>query len=191
MQADLSAIQFHTDQALIARQLAETSTSRARALRTRLVAKLRRLYESDHKRSAASAFAVDEATTITLEGLLNNPTPLLDDSSTFLIDQLLLHTDPGIFDGDHPSTSASRAALSVPARNQTNRSASSSPVEVVDVEAEPPKVSRPVTPCDENSDDGEDEIDEEDLDSGKRRADSDYPSGDDSGSDDEDVGYQD
>ncbi len=91
----------------------------------------------------------------------------------------------------HPSTSASRAALSVPARNQTNRSASSSPVEVVDVEAEPPKVSRPVTPCDENSDDGEDEIDEEDLDSGKRRADSDYPSGDDSGSDDEDVGYQD
>ncbi len=52
------------------------------------------------------------ATTLALEGLLGNPTPLTDDKSTFLIDQLLLHTNPTIFDGDRPSTSASRAALS-------------------------------------------------------------------------------
>ena len=114
MQADFSAIQFHADQALLAQQLAETSTARARALRTRLVTKLRRLYESDHKRAAASAFAVDEATTIALEGLLGNPAPLTDDRSTFLIDQLLLHANPDVFESGHPSTSATYPCNTVP-----------------------------------------------------------------------------
>ena len=189
MQADFSAIQFHADQALLAQQLAETSTARARALRTRLVAKLRRLYESDHKRAAASAFAVDEATTIALEGLLGNPAPLTDDRSTFLIDQLLLHANPDVFESGHPSTSASRAALTASTRAPPALSVSSSSAEIVEVEPGSPMVIQPATPSHGGSDDGEDEIDEE-PDSGKRRADSDYPSGDESDSDD-DAGYQD
>ncbi len=186
----MSAIQFHADQAHVARQLADSSMARARAIRASLVAKLRRLYESDHDRSASSAFVVDEATTLALEGLLGNPTPLTDDKSTFLIDQLLLHTDPTIFDGDRPSTSASRAALSGTVRPLPDRSASSSPIEIVDAEPAPPIVPRPVTPRDEESDEDSDDV-EEDPDSGKRRAESDYPSGDDSSSDEEGGGYQD
>ncbi len=147
------------------------------------MAKLRRLYESDHKRAAASAFAVDTATTTALEGLLVNPDPLTDDRSTFLIDQLLLHADPHIFDGDHPSTSASRAALIASTRAPPPRSVSSSSAEIVEVQPGSPMVVQPATPSHGGSDDGEDEIDEE-RDSGKRRADSDYPSSDDSDSDD-------
>ncbi len=155
-----------------------------------MVAKLRRLYESDHKRSAASAFAVDEAATIALEGLLTNPSPLVDDKSTFLIDQLLLHANPDVFDSGHPSTSASRAALTASTRAQPDRSASSSPVEIVEAEPELQTAPLPATPSDEESGNDEDDIEEE-PDSGKRRAESDYPSGDESDSDGEDAGYQD
>ena len=69
------------------------------------------------------------------------------------------------------------------------RSTSSSSAEIVEVKPGSPMVVQPATPSHGGSDDGEDEIDEE-PDSGKRRADSDYPSGDESDSDD-DAGYQD
>ncbi len=48
-------------------------------------------------------------------------------------------------------------------------------------------VARPPTPSDEDSDGDDDDI-EEDPDSGKRRAESDYPSGDDSSSESADAG---
>ncbi|KJA12925.1 hypothetical protein HYPSUDRAFT_209989 [Hypholoma sublateritium FD-334 SS-4] len=184
LQADMAAIQFHTDQALIARQLADTSLERAHSVRARLVAKLRRLYETDHQRAAAAAFAVDDATSIALEGLLENPAPLVDNPSVFLIDQLLLHADPDVFSGDHPHTSAARAALAASACASQERDPSADPTQ-----APEDKPAWEATLSDEGSEDDPDEVDDDEQGSIRRASDVDYPSGDDS-DDDGDAGYQ-
>lgn len=110
IQEDLGALQYHADQAFVAHQLAESSNARARAIRARLVAKIRRLYETDHHQAAAAAYAVDDATTIAIRGLLTSA-PISTEGFEFPIDRLLLHADPEVFDGLHPTLAASRAAL--------------------------------------------------------------------------------
>ncbi len=50
-----------------------------------------------------------------LEGLLANPAPLSPGPDSFLIDELLLHADPSIFDERvHPQVAAYRTALYAP-----------------------------------------------------------------------------
>ena len=108
----MSSLQFHLDQAFVARQLAETSNARAVAIRNQLVLRLRRLYEADHSEAMSAAYGVDHAVTTALEGLFDNPAPLAPAPDTLLIDQLLLHADPTIFDEQsHPQVAAYRIAL--------------------------------------------------------------------------------
>ncbi len=59
----MSTLQFHLDQAFLARQLAETSTARAATIRAQLVERLRRLYKADHREAMAAAYSVDHAVT--------------------------------------------------------------------------------------------------------------------------------
>ena len=152
LQADLSALQFHVDQAFLAQQLANTSSARAVAQRSALIRKLRLLYETDHAHAAASAFAVDDATALALHGLLQGAQstaalfPADPDGS--LLDQLLLCADPDIFTRSHPTLSATRAALAAPASS----SGAAPPSRVVS--------QRTLTP----SDDGMEVDDYEDVD---------------------------
>ena len=119
LQSDMSTLQFHLDQAFLARQLAETSTARAATIRAQLVERLRRLYKADHREAMAATYSVDHAVTTALEGLLTNPAPLSPGPDSFLIDELLLHADPSIFDERvHPQVAAYRTALYAPAPPQ-------------------------------------------------------------------------
>ena len=115
----MSTLQFHLDQAFLARQLAETSTARAAAICAQLIERLRRLYKADHREAMAAAYSVDHAVTTALEGLLANPAPLSPDPDAFLLDELLLHADPSIFDKRvHPQVAAYHTALRAPAPPQ-------------------------------------------------------------------------
>lgn len=127
----MSAIQFHTDQAFVAQQLANTSIARARTLRTALVAKLRHLYETDHDRAAASSFVVDDDTVLALHGLLQDrdAAPPSEADTASPLDHLLMRADPSVLAGSHPSISASRAALTGDARSSRS---SVAPFETLD-----------------------------------------------------------
>lgn len=105
-------LQFHTDQALIQRQLCEASTARAQEIREHLVTRLHCLYQNDHSMAASACYAADDAVTLALHGLFDKQTPIAHTPAWSLMDRLLLHADPMIFDDQtHPAVAAYRAAL--------------------------------------------------------------------------------
>ena len=146
----MSSLQFHLDQAFVARQLAETSNARAVAIRNQLVLRLRRLYEADHSEAMSAAYGVDHAVTTALEGLFDNPAPLAPAPDTLLIDQLLLHADPTIFDEQsHPQVAAYRIAL-LPVAPQQHAPPADHPAPPAPSNIGPP---RPASSSSDSSDD--------------------------------------
>lgn len=154
----MDALQYHADQAFIAHQLSEASNARARTVRTRLVDRIRRLYETDHHQAAAAAYTVDAATALAIQGLLDNVAPMSTEGFEFPIDRLLLHADPAAFDHVLPTFSASRAVLAAERPSSPEEGAPSSsslPLEPEDTVAAAPDPSEPLS-GEEEEEEGDD-----------------------------------